>query len=102
MQNLSYSTNSGGNRAIVFGETVVYMCNEGYLVDFSEKQFQFDAKFSEEGEFTNLLECVLQIAERRLSRDTPGIERSGNRRVHFGPSALFVIVALHHDGITAP
>ena len=58
MQNLSYSTNSGGNRAIVFGQTVVNTCNEGYFVDFSEEQFQFDAKCSEEGEFTNVLECL--------------------------------------------
>ena len=57
-ENLSYSTNSGANRAIVFGETVVYTCNEGYSVDFSEKQFQLDAKCSEEAEFTNLLECL--------------------------------------------
>ena len=30
----------------------------GYFVDFSEEQFQFGAKCSEEGEFTNPLECL--------------------------------------------
>ena len=43
---------------MVFGETVVYTCNEGYFVDFSEEQFQFDAKCSEEGKFTHLLEFL--------------------------------------------
>ena len=56
---VSHSTNSGGNVTIVFGETVVYTCDGGYYVNFTKNQSQFEAKCSEDGEFTTLSECLL-------------------------------------------
>ena len=75
---------------------------KGILLISQKSNFSFLRSALRKASFQIYLSVFLQIAERRLSRGTPGIKRSGNRRVHFGPSALFVIVALHHDGITVP
>ena len=65
---VSHSTHSGGNRTIVFGETVVYTCDGGYHVNFTENQSQFEAKCSEDGECTTLS----RVSSCRLRSGTRG------------------------------
>ena len=41
---VSHSTNSGGNRTTVFGETVVCTCDGGYYVNFTKNQSPLEAE----------------------------------------------------------
>ena len=67
------------------------------------KQFQSDAKGSEEASLQIYASVFLQIAERRLSRGTSGIEASGKQACTLCCLQRCPwIVAPHHDGITAP